>query len=176
MSRVARAVIATWCTVFVFVGCSRTDDTRRERALEAPTARLLVGTWDATFTLDRPLTVRSDSTRPVAVTGVLAFVEAHHVAPEIPQLSGSTHDVAYDVDFRPFGFDLGGRGAAPIAVARTSERDSVAILFGADESLFSLRVQGAFIGDSVSGVWTAESPRSAGAGGRFSMHRRQVAR
>ena len=176
MSRTARAVTAIWSLVVVFAGCSRTDDTRRERALDAPTARLLVGTWDATFTLDRPLTVTSDSTRPLPVTGVLAFVEARHVAPESPQLSGSTHDVAYDVDFRPFGFDLRDRGASPVAVARTSERDSVAILFGAGESLFSLRVQGAFIGDSVSGVWTAESPRSAGAGGRFSMHRRQVAR
>jgi hypothetical protein len=175
MSRMARAVIAIWCTVFVFVGCSRTDDTRRERAMDAPTARLLVGTWDATFTLDRPLTVTSDSTRPPPVVGVLAFVEAHHAAPEIPLLAGSTHDVAYDVDFRPFGFDLRDRGASPVAVARTSEKDSVAMLFGNGESLFSLRVQGAFIGDSASGVWTAESPR-AGAGGRFSMHRRRDAR
>ena len=176
MRPMSRAVTAICSLAFVFVGCSKTDDSRRERALDAPTARLLVGTWDATFTLDRPLKVTSDSTRPRSVTGALAFVEARHVAPEIPQLSGATHDVAYDVDFRPFGFDLRDRGAAPPAAARTGERDSVAILFGTGESLFSLRVQGAFVGDSVSGVWTAETPRSGGAGGRFSMHRRQIAR
>ena len=176
MTPMSRTVTAICFLAFVFVGCSRTDDARRERALDAPTARLLAGMWDATFTLDRPLTVTSDSTRPRSVTGALAFVEARHVAPVIPQLSGATHDVAYDVDFRPFGFDLRDRGAALPAVARTGERDSLVIWFGADASLFSLRVQGAFVGDSVSGVWTAETPRAGGAGGRFSMHRRQVSR
>jgi hypothetical protein len=176
MTRMSRLVAAICSLVVVFIGCSKTDDSGRERALNAPTARLLTGIWDATFTLDRPLIVTSDSTRPRTISGAVAFVEARHVAPEIPQLSGATHDVAYDVDFRPFGFDLRDRGATPPAVARTSERDSVAILFGNGESLFSLHVQGAFVGDSVSGVWTAEASRSGEAGGRFSMHRRQVAR
>jgi hypothetical protein len=176
MSRKARLVTAICSLVIVFVGCSSTDDASRERALDSPTARLLVGVWDITFTLDRPLIVTSDPVRPRPVTGVVAFVEARHVAPEIPQLSGSTHDVAFDLDFRPFGFDLRDRGASAIAAARTGEPDSVTIVFGDDESMFSVRSEGTLIGDSVSGVWTAEAPRSAGAGGRFSMHRRQVAR
>jgi hypothetical protein len=176
MSRVSRTVSVICTVVFVCLGCSGTDDSSRERALDTPTARRLVGSWDATFTLDRPLIVTADSTRPRSVTGALAFVEARRVPPEVPQLSGATHDVAFDVDFLPFGLDLRARGASPVAVARTSERDSVSILFGADESLHAVRVQGAFVGDSVTGVWTADSPRSAGAGGRFSMHRHQVIR
>ena len=175
MSAAGRAGVGIWLGLVMFTGCTSGNDARRTPALDEATARRLVGAWDATFSLDRSMTVTGDSARPTSIAGVLAFVEERRGQLAVPQLRDATHEVAYDVDFRPFGFDLRDRGTSPVAVARTSGKDSVAIVFGAGESLFHLRVQGVFVGDSVTGLWSAESPR-AGAGGRFSMHRRQVGR
>ena len=171
MRRTRWEIVGLWCGA-VAVGCSG-GGSHDGPTVDEQTARRLVGAWDATFLLDRPLTVPTDSVRPLPVVGVLAFVEDRSGQRDLPRLAGTTHSVAYDLDFRPFGFDLRDRGMPPVSAARTSVRDSVDIVFGAGDSFFSLRAQGAFTGDSLAGTWSVESPR-AGAGGRFSMHRRQI--
>lgn len=159
-------------SLLISVACSRGDDGDRRRMLEQPSALRLVGTWDVTFQLDRPMRVAGSAVPRSAVTGTIALVE-NRVAPlDAPQLSGATHHGAYDIDFAAFGFDLRDDGSARAAMARTAG-DSVAIVFESPGSAIALHAKGAFRRDTLSGTWIAEVPR-ASATGRFTMRRRRA--
>ena len=169
MNRRAFAVLGTSC---IALGCAAHDDPDRLRALNEAPARNLVGTWDATFQLDRAVIVTATVAPSAPVTGAIAFVESHTAAVDAPQLHAPTHTAVYDLDFRPFGFDLGVGGSKPVGVARTSAPDSVVVFLAPSGSLFSVRLEGVLTGDTLRGIWNAESSRAGAGGGRFILRRR----
>lgn len=170
MRRAARATLAL--TLGASLACSGREDVDRRRALDEPTARRLVGTWDVTFQVDRSMRVAGSPSPHSTVTGTIALVENRVVPLDAPQLRGATHHGAYDIDFAPLGFALRDAGAAPDAMARTAG-DSVVIVFESPGAAITLHARGAFSHDTLFGIWSAESPR-AGATGRFTMRRRRA--
>lgn len=170
MRAMAGAVLAL--TLGASLACSAREDADRRRALDQPSARRLVGTWDVTFQLDRSMRTAGSPAPHSTVTGTLALVENRVVPLDAPQLRGATHHGAYDIDFAPLGFALRDDGAARDAMARTAG-DSVVIVFESPGAAITLHARGTFSHDTLSGIWIAESPR-AGAAGRFSMRRRRA--
>ena len=172
--------------LLVALGCQG-DSLERRRALEEAPAKQLVGVWDATLWLERPISLTSDAhTPPRSITGTLAFLEDHQGQLPSEDLSDPTHVGVYDIDFSPFGFQPGDAHAAPVAVARTtaqeatgpgrtaldSTRDSVTIVLAPGASRYPCRLTGAFSADSITGVWTAG--QALGGGGRFVLRRRRA--
>jgi hypothetical protein len=163
------------------LGCRGESAERRQALAEAP-ARELVGVWEATLWLDRPLTLQTDPrTLPLRVVGLVAFLEDHYGDYSPPELSDATHVGVYDIDVRSFGLQLRGANAFPIAVARTfdvttrsratsdEERTAISIVLEPGNSRYALLLTGTFVADSIAGRWTAG--QSLGGGGRFSMRR-----
>lgn len=164
------------------LACQR-NPAQRSDALGTAPAQRLVGVWDATFWLDRPVDVLPGSSfKPLRITGTIAFVEDHagRLSPEA--LPEPTHLGIYDIDFRPLGFEPRTAAGFPVAVARTSAGvnpqtdptapariDSVSIAFDPGSSVYPLRVLGTITLDSVSGQWTAG--QSLSGGGRFVLLR-----
>lgn len=97
-----------------------------------------------------------------------------------PQMSAPTHAGAYDVDLRAFDFPVRDAGESPVAIARTvhdsshsptnAHADSVYIVLNPGTSRYALMLRGTFAGDSVAGMWSAES--FPGGGGTFVFYRR----
>lgn len=167
-----RALIA----LLLLVAACHGDLEQRRLALAAAPARRLVGVWDATLWLDRPVTLQSDSrTLPRRLSGSLAFLEDHAASVSTDELSDLTHVGVYDIDFRSFGFQLYGSNGFPTAAARTTTRastaagtpDSVWIVLDPGSGRGGLRLAGTFAADSIAGVWT--TAQSLGGGGRFSL-------
>jgi hypothetical protein len=163
--------------VLLVVACHG-ESAQRLASLESAPARRLIGVWDATFWLDRQVALKPDAgTLPRRLTGALAFVEDHSGGLSSEDLSDPTHVGVYDVDFRRFGFELGGSGVVPTVVARTAEpkgidggaRDSVQIVVGPGAGRDVVRLLGVFAADTIIGVWT--TPLSLGGGGRFVLRR-----
>lgn len=158
------------------------DSTLRRQALAAAPARRLVGTWDATFWLDRPVTLAMDRrTLPRHVAGSIAFIEQAAGDRSVEELSDLTHVGVYDIDFRSFGIHPEGVSGIPGVVARTATHgaaaptdttirgpDSVSIVLDPG-TRYPLRLFGTFIADTISGVWT--TAQALGGGGRFSLLR-----
>ena len=168
--------------LIVLLACGGDSPRRREALAEEP-ARRLVGAWDATFWLDRPVTLRSAlSSPPRRIEGSMAFLEDHVGTPSVEELSDPTHVGVFDIDFSPFGFELRNTNGIPRAVARTVRRatalitslngktmpDSVTIVLDPGTSRFPFRLVGAFTSDSITGTWWAG--QALGGGGRFSLH------
>jgi hypothetical protein len=182
--RVARTLTTT--LLLVALGCHG-DSAERNRALEKDAARRLVGAWDATLWLERPVTLATARrTLPRSVAGSLAFLEEHYGDYSPDDLRDATHVGVYEIDFRSFGFQVGGTDAPPIAIARTADRvtttspgaaadagpDSVTIVLAPGTSEYPCRLTGVFIADSITGIWTAG--QLLGGGGRFSLRRHRT--
>jgi amino acid transporter len=153
-------------------GCrSRMDDA----ATNTPAARRLVGAWDLRAHLDRsgPLAQRKSAGRDVR--GEIALVPNHWVGGG-DAIAEPTHVGAFDADFSPFGIEPRDAGAVPGVLARVTRgadgRDSVLILLAPDGGQGTLRLAGAWSGDSVVGRWIVDSEHSArGGSGSFVMTR-----
>ncbi len=176
--------VALLLVLVLIPGCGR-DSSQRTEALATTPARQLVGVWDATFLLDRPIAPGTDPLQPPRhVTGSMAFLEDHVGSLSPEELTSPTHVGVYDIDFRVLGFQPHGPSGFPTVVARTIARvegppiasttmpDSVSIVLDAGSSRFPLLLQGKIAADSVSGTWTAG--QALGGGGRFSLLRRRA--
>jgi len=154
----------------VVIACNE----RSGLASEARTAdtRRLVGTWDARFYLERPLVVGSDSVATKQpVQGELAFLTNRSVSQAYPMLESPSANGAFDVDFRPFGFDARSDDEAPVAAASWLSPDSLEIMLGDPHSDITVRMRGEIMTDSIVGSWRVLLSRTGGGGGRFVMLR-----
>ncbi|MEP6729403.1 MAG: hypothetical protein ABJE10_02140 [bacterium] len=160
--------------LFVAVACGSGAE-KRTRALDDAAARRLIGAWDVTLWLDRPVSMAATSQPlPVRVSGTMAFVENHYDQPSFPELEAPTHSGVYDVNLSVFGVPPHDDGGATV-IARAArntvggQRDSVFIVMNPGQRT-ALLLRGTFERDSVVGAWTSES--LVGGGGRFVLVRR----
>lgn len=138
----------------------------------AADTRRLVGTWDAHFYLDRPLVIGSDSeTTKQQVQGELAFLANRSVSQAYPMMAAPAANGAFDVDFRPFGFDARSDDEAPVAAAGWISSDSLEIILGDPHNDITVRMRGRVELDSIAGTWRVLVSRTGGGGGRFVMVR-----
>ena len=178
-----RRVTAALCAATLVITACSGEPHDRVSALDEAPARELVGVWDVTLRLDRPLTlapIDNGSSREVA--GTITLLEDHFGRPSYPQLTVPTHTGAYDVDFRPFGVNVRNSVDAPIVVARTghdtsgaaalSLADSVFIVLNPGTSRYAVLLVGRLAGDTIAGIWSAES--FLGGGGVFVLRRRST--
>ena len=143
-----------------------------DREARAVDTRQLVGTWDAHFYLERPLVVGSDSeSTKQPVRGELAFLANRSVGQVYPMMESPSANGAFDVDFRPFGFDVRSGGETPVATAGWLGTDSLEIILGNPDSDITVRMRGKIAGDSIAGTWRVLLSRTGGGGGRFLMVR-----
>lgn len=170
-SRLSGAVAA-----LVLMAACGNDAAEREHVLESAPAQHLVGVWDATLKLERPIAIASSrQSLPRSIAGTVSFLESRHEHLTFTQMGTPTHVGVYDLDFRELGFPTSETGDAPLVVARTVHRadasasgmhaDSVYVVLNPGTSRYALILTGAFSGDSVLGAWTAES--FLGGGGVF---------
>jgi hypothetical protein len=172
-------VVAIVLALSLISACGRDSSERREELATTP-ARRLVGIWDATLWLDRPIAPGTGHQPPRQVAGSMAFLEDHVGSLSPEELSNPTHVGVYDIDFRALGFQPRGPDGMPALVARTEASIAapsasaptgtpVSIVLDPGSTRFPLRLEGAIAGDSVSGTWTAG--QSLGGGGRFTLQR-----
>jgi hypothetical protein len=148
------------------------DRNAEERDATTFDARRLVGTWDARFYLDRPLIVGSDSeSTKQDVQGELAFLANRSVSQAYPMMESPSANGAFDVDFRPFGFDARSDDETPVAAAGWISADSLEIMLGNPNSDITVRMRGKVAADSIAGTWRVLVSRTGGGGGRFVMVR-----
>ena len=165
------------------LACRQRDDAR-ERALEEPPARRLVGAWDARFRADQP----PDSERAGGrggrsgeAQGTIALVEDGQ-ATSCPDLPLALHAGTYDVDFRPLGFEVRDPGEPPTAAATTRTTldgarsdDSVIVVLAPQSSgragTRAVVLRGRFDGDSIIGRWQAGGIAPFGTHGTFVLRR-----
>ena len=164
------------------VAC-RGADAARAHTLDEPAARRLVGTWDARFRSDRPDSAAGlGGARATETRGTIALVEdrAGTAYPDVPL---ALHAGAYDVDFRPLGFDPHVADEPPTAVATTlgaaaggRTPDSVLVVLspqgGGRGVTRAVVLRGRLAGDSVVGHWLTGGVPPFGARGTFVLHRR----
>ena len=162
--------------------CGSETSERAGALAEAPAQRL-IGTWELTLWLDRPITLATSGAKlPVRAQGTLALVEARSGQRSFPELREPTHSGAYDIDLRVLGLP-NADGDVPVAVARTTEviaatpptahaarfggtdGDSVVIVLSPGASRGVLLLSGTFHDDSIVGTWTVQE--ALGGGGRF---------
>jgi len=164
------------------LGC-HADDGARARALEEPLARRLVGTWEARFRADPP-----DSGRVGRVgrggseaRGTIGLVE-DRAGTSYPDLGSALHAGAYDIDFRPLGFDSRVPGEPPTAAATTlgaavggRSPDSVLVVLSPRASgrggTRAVVLRGRLVGDSIAGRWRTGGVPPFGARGSFVLRR-----
>src|SRR4051812_4968884 len=166
--------------------CDGVDAAERTRLLDAPAMRRLVGTWEVSFQADPGSTTLAMRASPGAVTGTIMLATAHHGPTAAGGMQGVTHEGAYDLDFRPFGWTTRGDNDPAEVVARlrprsaratdSTTRDSVFLVLSPGTSRFSVQMRGTLEGDSVRGSWSASSFSAGGGDGRFVMHRSGVQR
>jgi hypothetical protein len=168
-------------TVFL-LACQPDDAAQRARVLDSPAARRLVGAWAVSFEVDTNMATAPQvrSSRP-QVQGMLVFAPDHTGPSSTPELEGITHEGAYDLDFRPFGFTTRTAESPAVLVARivsASElsrvhdvSDSLYVVLSPGTERFSVRMSGTLARDSGWGVWSAYAFSAGGGAGRFVMRR-----
>ena len=180
---VAYAFIAA-CCLSLAMGCGHDRDDRAA-ALATPSARRLVGVWDAVFWLDRQYTLMPSVPDTSPVSGTIVLDEDTHGTVSAEELESPTHVGVYDIDFSRFGFSTREGGSLPGAIARVGEigipqrvarppqpaTDSLFIVLSPGTPVFTVRMNGRIMGDSASGAWVASTYRSAGGSGHFVMRR-----
>jgi hypothetical protein len=161
------------------LGCS--NGSAHTPALDESVAARLTGTWDLTFTLERPLSLSTDArTLPRSVSGTAALLEVGSDPMSFDQMRGATHMGVFRVDLAAMGFPGRESGVIPDVAARVvatpqststaAARDSVYLILDPETPRYSIRLAGTFDANSASGVWIAES--FLGGGGSFVMRRR----
>ena len=161
--------------------CGGADAAQRTRLLDAPAMRRLAGSWEVSFVADPRSTTLSMHASPLVVTGTIVLATAHHGPNAVRDMRNVTHEGAYDLDFRPFGWTTRGENDPAIAVAQLSPGaatgsvatlpDSVFVVLSPGTSRFSVQMRGTLKGDSVQGTWSASSFSAGGGDGRFVMRR-----
>ena len=174
--RVRAVVLAA---VLVVLGCNHVADDREQLLLRADAARL-VGAWDVTMILERPLTQLADSAAiGRSVTGSIAFTENRRGAREADDFGVVTGRGVADLDLHAFSLPFGGSEPEGEVVARTAPivapsaaaaRDSVLLLVQSADGRVTVRLDGLLAGDTIAGLWSAEFLRND-AGGRFTLRR-----
>lgn len=183
-----RAMRGSWLLALAVIGlgaCSTHDTAKRERLLDTPAARRLVGTWNVSFEMNAHAAPPDAPAARVRVTGVIAFAPDHHGLTATTELNGITHEGAYDLDFRPFGWSTREADAPAVAVARVvstagaspsdTGRDSLYIVLSPGTQRFAVRMSGMLATDGATGIWSARSFSAGGGTGRFVMQRRAPA-
>jgi hypothetical protein len=162
------------------IACGGVDAAERARLLDAPAMRRLAGSWEVSFAADPHSTTLSMHAAASVVTGSIVLATAHHGPAVMGDIRDITHEGAYDLDFRPFGWTTRGDDDPAVAVARlspgsrsgdSSTPDSVVVVLSPGTSRFSVQMRGLLKGDSVQGTWSAASFSSGGGNGRFVMRR-----
>jgi hypothetical protein len=160
------------------LGCS--NGSAHTQAVDESVAGRLVGTWDITFVLERPLSLSTDARKlPRSVAGTLALLERGTEPLSFEQMSAPTHMGVFHVDIGALGFPPSETGV-PDLVARVvassqrstaaQERDSVYIVLNPETPRYAVRLSGRFDAHDATGTWIAES--FLGGGGTFVMRRR----
>jgi hypothetical protein len=177
----------TLAALLALPACHGADQADREAALARANAARLVGVWDVTLILDRPLTQLIDAhvTAP-KVVGTMAFTENRSGDFTYADFGEATDKGVYDLDLTVFGMTLGDDGRLASVIARTAPmgpagdsarsaaiQDSVTIALVPGDAQLLIRLRGMLVGDTLSGTWTAELLRT-GAAGHFSMRRRRA--
>ncbi len=164
------------------IGC-RERSAQHRRALEQEPAKRLVGAWDATLWLERPVTLSIGvRTPPESISGTMAFLPDRRSEFLHESLSEATHVGVYDIDLSAFGIRMEDSREVPVLIARTraqasaanapearlpdpAGRDSVTIVLEPTASRNPFQLNGVFTADKITGTWTAG--QSLGGGGRF---------
>ena len=188
-ARVAHALgvaLLGFGTLALFPGC-RDDSSQRRTAMEQLPARRLIGVWDATLWLERPVSLTSKvHSPPDSIVGSIALLEDQQGQFSPEEMPDPTHVGVYDLDVGPFGFRLRDPGDVPVAVALTAARapsrqpgaagvavtDSVTIVLSPGSARYPCRLVGTFRGDGIVGVWTAG--QALGGGGSFVLRRHRA--
>ena len=174
-----RHLAAFLVALLLALGC-RSDSPSKRRDLDEPMMHRLAGSWDVTLRLERPLSLNMDASKlPRTVDGIATFLEARNGKLSFEELSGPTHIGVYDIDLNALGFPPRDEGVIPGLAARnvtgqsqspvSPGRDSVYIVINPETPRHSLRLTGLFEGDSIRGIWVAES--FLGGGGTFTLRR-----
>lgn len=163
----------------VTIGC-RERSAQQRRALDEEPAKRLVGAWDATLWLERPITLSIGvRTPPESISGTMAFLVDRRGEFLNEALPEATHVGVYDIDLGAFGIRLQDPREVPVLIARTktrvvaaearvpdaSARESVTIVIDPSDSRYPFQLNGVFTADRITGSWTAG--QSLGGGGRF---------
>ena len=181
-TQAARTARAITCAVLL-IACDA-DDSVRKRALDETPARQLVGAWDAQFVVERSpgrQVARADGPG-TAVRGIITLVEDRK-GTVYPDLGVALHSGAYDIDFRPLGFDPHVSGEPPTVAATTLGvatgghwPDSVVVMISPQlagrGTIRGVVLRGRLAGDSVTGRWFAGGAPPFGAHGTFVLRRR----
>jgi hypothetical protein len=169
------------------IGCHHADVEDRDRILSHADAARLVGAWNVTIVLERPLTILADTSAIRPVTGSIAFTENRQGDLEVESFGLVTHLGVSDLDLHSFSLPLGHDDRERLVIARTAPivrvrgtgtsvaKDSVSILIQTADEQLNVILAGILTGDTVVGRWTAEHLRNEAAG-RFVMSRRTSAR
>ncbi|MEP6621119.1 MAG: hypothetical protein ABJE47_17465 [bacterium] len=177
-----RAIVLAMIAALFGAACSD-DAAQRQHALEAAPALHLIGTWDVTLRLERPITLVSDAKDlPRNIDGTITLLEFHSERLSFPQMDAPTHTGVYDMDIRALGFQPSNGDAAPLVIARTTayehaspqavNADSLHIVLNPGPSRYAVLLNGVFRGDSIVGTWHAES--FLGGGGTFLLRRHPI--
>jgi hypothetical protein len=159
--------------------CAHGDAAERDKLVDAPAARRLVGVWDIICTNDRRGSIDITATSSV-VSGMLAFTTDHHGPTSADGLSDITNDGTYDLDFQPFGWTTRDAGAPAVAVAKViaaqsgrsgEAHDSLYLVLSPGTERFAVHMAGTIAEDSASGEWSARAYSAGGGAGRFVMRR-----
>ena len=178
-ARVSRKrTVCALFTLFLVFGCR--GDLAPQRHVDESLAERLAGTWDLMLQLERPMSLSTDSRRlPLSVRGTVVLLEVRTGQLTFEQMKGATHAGVYEIDLGAMGLPALDAGTIPGVAARRVTNgaeapggrghDSVFMVINPESPRHVLRLTGTFEGDSVSGVWVAES--FFGGGGRFALRR-----
>jgi hypothetical protein len=158
-----RLALAAGLTALALVGC----DPGERRPPERETgAAVLTGMWDATFAATRPFLGHDSG---AVVSGRLVLMPTRALGTD-RRMPAPTHFGAYEVDYRPLGFQLSAAGDVPTLRAALRPGDSVVMAFDASDPAHQLVLHGIVSGDTIRGRWEYVS-RAGGAGGDVVLHR-----
>ena len=173
-----RRTVASMLAALAIAGCS--NGAARTPTLDESVAGRLVGTWDISLTLERPLSLSTDErTLPRRVSGTAALLEAGPETMSFEQMQNATHMGVFRIDLSSLGFPGRDAGVIPDVAARivvTAQRagaaapDSLYLILNPETPRYSIRLAGTLDATSASGTWIAES--FLGGGGAFVMRRR----
>lgn len=171
-----RRLISSLLALLICAGCGG-DSSGTGRAIDETVASRLVGTWDLTLSLERPLSLSTDAhTLPRHTTGTVALLEASAEHLSYEGMTGPTHMGVFHVDMSSLGFPARETDGIPDLVARVVDtppmrgRDSVYMLLNPEMPRYAVQLTGTFDAQGITGVWVAES--FLGGGGTFVMRRR----
>jgi hypothetical protein len=174
MMHIRRSRRFATASMFVLLAALGCGDSAHTPAVDESLAGRLVGTWDLTLSLERPLSLATDArTLPRRVTGTVALLDAGKEHLSFEGIGAPTHVGVFHVDLGALGFPSRGADGVPDLAARVvaaPRRDSVYILFNPETPRYALQLSGTFDATTASGTWSAES--FLGGGGTFVMRRR----